>query len=353
MQCEHCGHQHAISLSREPIHEYDFHSTLSHLPDGAPNHVQVTVDCKACSAEFEFDPNIHADECPFCGTRIVVESQPHRVIQPRALLPFRISDREASEAYRKWLKSLWFAPGKLKKYARKDRKLNGIYVPYWTYDSATYTRYQGQRGTIYQVPKKVRVVINGRAQIRTRMVNKIRWTPVSGTVSRQFDDVLIYATDSLPREIARELAPWDLHALKPYQDEFLSGFRSEIYKLELDQGFNAAKQRMHPVIRQDIRRHIGGDQQRISRADTQYSDISFKHILLPFWVAGFRFRDKTYQFLVNGRTGEVQGDRPYSRLKIALAVIVLAVLAAVFVGIASEGEFLLQSPSRGGFFYFD
>ncbi len=341
--CEHCGHQHRFTLSVDPIEEYDFHSTLKHIPGGAPDAVQITVKCVSCSAEFEFDKNLHADECPFCGTQIVVDGYEHRLIQPKALLPFHIDAKVAVEAYRKWLKKLWFAPNRLKKYAHKERKLNGVYVPYWTYDCSCFTQYSGQRGTIYQVSQQVRVRVNGRMTTQMRKVNKIRWTPVSGSVQRSFDDVLIYATDSLPRSMARELAPWDLDQLAPYQEEFLSGFQSEVYKVELDQGFDHAKDRMHPVIRQDIRQDIGGDQQRITSANTNYSNIRFKHILLPFWIAGFRFRNKTYQFIVNARTGEVQGDRPYSVVKIALAVVVGATV------LGTLGYIYLQGSATTGF----
>ncbi len=330
MVCNHCDHRHQITLSRDPILEYDFHSTLKQLPGAAPDAVRMAVKCNACSAEFDFDPDLNADACPFCGTRIVVDAKEHRIIQPKSLLPFRITAKQAKESYRRWLKRLWFAPNALKKYARQQRDLNGIYVPYWTYDCDTATSYRGQRGDVYYVTQQVRVNVNGRMQTRTRQVPKIRWTPVAGRVQRHFDDVLVYATDSLPRSMARELSPWDLNALAPYQEEFLSGFQSEVYRVELDQGFGHARERMHPVIRADIRRDIGGDQQRITDADTRYSGITFKHILLPFWIAGFRFRGKVYQFIVNGRTGEVQGDRPYSMIKIALAVITALILAGAF-----------------------
>ena len=85
---------------------------------------------------------------------------------------------------------------------------------------------------------------------------------------------------------------------------------------------------MHEVILGDVARDIGGDRQRVEDVDTRYDGISFKHILLPFWTAGFRFGGKTYQFVVNGRTGEVRGERPYSIVKIALAVAVVIALAA-------------------------
>jgi len=44
------------------------------------------------------------------------------------------------------------------------------------------------------------------------------------------------------------------------------------------------------------------------------------------WMSAFRFRDKIYRFVVNGRTGEVQGERPYSRWKIAFAILLAAAL---------------------------
>ena len=96
---------------------------------------------------------------------------------------------------------------------------------------------------------------------------------------------------------------------------------------------------MTTTIHQLIRADIGGDQQRINETDTQYSDITFKHILLPFWIAGFRFHNKIYQFIVNGRTGEVQGDRPYSWIKIAFAVLLVgaAVATAIYFGSQAEG----------------
>ncbi|VAW70267.1 Primosomal protein N' (replication factor Y) -superfamily II helicase, partial [hydrothermal vent metagenome] len=73
-------------------------------------------------------------------------------------------------------------------------------------------------------------------------------------------------------------------------------------------------------IHREIKRDIGGDEQRIDSVDTRYQDASFKHILLPVWISAYRYRNKLYQILVNARTGEVQGLRPYSWIKITLAV---------------------------------
>jgi hypothetical protein len=93
---------------------------------------------------------------------------------------------------------------------------------------------------------------------------------------------------------------------------------------------------MDAVIAQDVRMAIGGSQQRIERLDTRISGVTFKHILLPVWVAAYRYRNKAWRVVINGRTGAVRGERPYSVWKIALAVLLAAlVLAAVFL--AAEG----------------
>ena len=80
----------------------------------------------------------------------------------------------------------------------------------------------------------------------------------------------------------------------------------------------------------ETRRRIGGDEQRVHSLDSQYSAITYKHLLLPTWLMAYRFREKAYQVMVNATTGEVQGQRPYSWVKITFAVLaVIAVIAGI------------------------
>ena len=90
-----------------------------------------------------------------------------------------------------WLGSLWFAPNGLVEFARKGRAMNGLYVPYWTFDAATASRYTGQRGEYYYETRTVTVNVNGRSEQRQEHVRHTRWHPVSGQVARDFDDVLV------------------------------------------------------------------------------------------------------------------------------------------------------------------
>ena len=164
---------------------------------------------------------------------------------------------------------------------------------------------------------------------KTRQVRHTRWHPASGTVERWFDDIVIPATKSLPPARLTALEPWDLGELTGYEPAYLSGYKAQRYQVDLAEGFERAKQLAAAQIQEDVRRDIGGDEQRVSHVATNYSAVTFKHLLLPVYVGAYRFRDKVYQVVLNGRTGEVQGERPYSFWKIFLLVLFIVVLVVV------------------------
>ncbi len=314
--CPYCGRETHIEASTEGIEEHDFHAE-EHLGEDAETIDVLSVRCDACAALVEPAPTHEAFPCPYCGSSIVAREKSQRLLKPQAVLPFRIDRHAALTSFRKWVRTRWFAPNALKQLARVEDRLKGLYAPYWTYDAGTVSRYTGQRGEEYTVTVKR----NGKTVRETR----VRWYRASGTVSRHFDDMLVVGSESLPRELAEALEPWDLKSLVSYRDEYLSGFIAERYQIDVKRGWGRARERMEVVIRSDVRRDIGGDRQRIHSLHTTHSGITFKHVLLPMWICSYRYRDKVYRFLVNARSGEVQGERPWSWVKITLAI--LAVVA--------------------------
>lgn len=340
LECDHCGATEAIigqtKERKAAIRELDFRKAAKNNLSAEDIEEHRVVACENCGATVEFEPNIHAAECPFCATPLVTDTGIERHIKPKALLPFALSEKEAHNKMTEWLGRLWFAPNGLKDYARKGRKMQGLYVPYWTYDADTKTAYTGQRGTVYYVTKRVAVTVNDKRQYQMRQVAKVRWTAVRGRVARFFDDVLILASKSLPKKYTDNLAPWDLAALEPYRAEYLAGYRAESYTVPLEDGYKEARAYMNQMIARDVKFDIGGDRQRITTLDTRVSDITFKHVLLPIWLAAYKYRGETYRFVVNARTGKVQGERPYSIWKIALAIFVALAIAGIFGFLSGE-----------------
>ena len=90
-----------------------------------------------------------------------------------------------------------------------------------------------------------------------------------GRVARDFDDVLVLGSKSLPKRFTDALAPWDLSALSAYEPRYLAGFRAEGYTVPVEEAYGEARAVMNAVIEADVRRDIGGDQQRIGELETE------------------------------------------------------------------------------------
>jgi predicted RNA-binding Zn-ribbon protein involved in translation (DUF1610 family) len=336
LKCPYCGFELPISQSATIVAELDYQAFLEKAGGEKETVDAQRIQCDKCGAETTVPAEMTAGICPFCGANMVFSASASRLIKPESLLPFRIPQKDAFEGYQRWIRNLWFAPSSLKQYAQAEGKLAGVYVPFWTYDSDTTTVYSGERGDYYYTTETYTAQENGRSVTRTREVRHTRWSPAGGTVCNSFDDILVLASKSLPKKYINSLQPWDLDNLVTYTDEYLSGFRAESYRISLPQGFEEAKGVMAMAIQNSIRQDIGGDEQRIHSIQTQYSNITFKHILLPVWLSAYRFREKIYRIIINARTGEVQGERPFSAWKIAGAVLVALVVIGILILIGSS-----------------
>lgn len=334
LECPYCHRQEQIPASAAEIRENGYEEYLAAKSDRmqvlAENAQQI--QCSSCGALVTFTPPEVTGECSFCGARFVNQpTSADPVVAPEALLPFALAQEPALACVKNWLASRWFAPKALKQVARTE-KLQGVYLPFWTYDAYTVSHYSGRRGEYYyETERYTDTDSNGRTVEKTRQVRHTRWYPAFGSVSRWFDDVLIAASRALSRPRLDALKPWDLNSLKPYDSAFLAGYKAQRYQVSLEEGFGEAQQIMAGPIREDVRRDIGGDEQSIDRIDTAYSAITFKHLLLPVWLTAYRFNQKVYQMMVNARTGEVQGERPYSAWKIVFLVLFLMVAFVLIV----------------------
>ena len=333
LTCRYCGHKEAVADSTEQVQEESFERhwrTRPELTALAQNALEV--QCQSCGAKSIFAPPQVAGTCEFCGVQIVAQPKtPDPIISPGGVLPFSITQQQATSDLGHWLSTRWFAPNALKHFAQREA-IHGIYLPFWTYDTNTHTKYTGLRGDHYwETETYSERDAKGNQVVRTRQVRRTRWSPASGTISGSFDDVLIPATLSVSPKRLAALEPWDLDQLKSYDPAFLSGFKAQRYQVELAIGFHHAKEVISPAIESAVRSDIGGDVQTINNSATDYFDITFKHLLLPVYAGAYRYNGKIFQILVNGRTGEIQGERPYSFWKIAALVVLLLFVVLVLV----------------------
>jgi predicted RNA-binding Zn-ribbon protein involved in translation (DUF1610 family) len=345
LACAYCGHTAAVPVTQEAIQEYDLESALQEML--ATTHEtgygddKRSIKCESCGAVNTLDANVVSTECAFCGSnQVVPQEQVAQVIKPESLLPFQVEQGKAVDLFRDWLGRGFFRPTPVKKIAKDaEAKIQGVYLPFWTFDAYTSSWWQADAGYYYYVTESYWATDEeGNRVQRTRQVQRVRWEPASGSLQLSFDDVLVPATTSVEYGMIQRIYPFDTQALLPYEPGFLSGWGAEAYTVGLRDGWTTGQEIIEDRVRQACAQRVPGDTQRNLHVDTAFADMTYKHVLFPVWIASYRYRDKIYHFLINGQTGEVQGEAPISWIRVTLVVIVVAIILAVLFFLLSQGE---------------
>lgn len=335
LECPFCGHVKALEIAEDArVEEQDLRDALDEQATRRSSGSQAMSDvkqvaCADCGAQVQFHGTLTSKECPYCATPIQLEGihDAEDRIKVDGVLPFQVERSKAQSNLKLWVQSRWFAPNEFKQRGAQGR-FSGVYMPYWTYDALTMNDYVGERGEHYYVS-----VRRGDKTVQER---RTRWYPASGSFRRFFDDVLVAAGRGLSSKRVRSLEPWPLDRCLPFNQQVLAGYLARTYDVPLRAGFEQAEQRIGAAVYTDVCSRIGGDVQRVHSIQTEYGALTYKHLLLPVWLMAYKYGKKRFQVLVNAATGEVQGERPYSWIKILLFVVSMVAIVVVIVAIAAN-----------------
>lgn len=325
MSCPYCGYAESITLTpqeAQSARELAFEAA-EHTGNCDWGMQKKRVICKSCGAESIYDALQIADECPYCGSNQVMEEKDEGTLAPSGVCPFRVDAKQAGQNFHSWIRRKWFCPRVAKQKAKPDA-FHGVYLPYWTFDADTFSRYTGRYGIDREEE-------DSKGEKRT----VTDWHGTSGTYRRFIDDELVLATEKQDIDMLRRIEPFDTTGNVAYKPEYMAGFASERYSIGLKAGWEKAKEyigyRLHSDIEKKISDEHHADHAEVSTVETTYSNIAYKYLLLPVWVSSFRYNGKVYQFMVNGQNGKVGGKTPVSALRVTIAVILgIAVLACLF-----------------------
>jgi predicted RNA-binding Zn-ribbon protein involved in translation (DUF1610 family) len=339
LTCDYCGHQQKPEQAGEIV-EYDLEAFLRSGTGKATGYgtETKTIECQQCGASTTVEPSVTSTECPFCGSNVVLEQETAAdIIQPESLLPFQIGQDVALRKYREWLGKGIFRPGDLARRAGRGQ-LYGVYLPFWTFDAEAFSRWRAEAGYHYYETETYTTTEGGERVTKTRRVQKTRWEPAWGQHSGDYDDVLVYATGSVDQKILEKIYPFDTKKLVLYSPQYLSGWRAEQYQIGLREGWEIGRNKVEGYEHDACANQVPGDTYRNLHVNTTISDVTFKHTLLPVWIASYPYKGKVYRYMVNGQTGEVQGQKPVSWIRVAIAVIIVLAVIAAIVYLASQGE---------------
>ncbi len=323
LKCESCGAVYETSSDHAPIHEYAFNDVELKKTDIDWNNMRSTYRCTGCGNEIMVDSADVTASCAYCGSTYVLTDKAEKGVRPEAIVLFQVDKRDVMGRLSRWIKRRYFAPRALK-LLYQHASLTPEYVPYWTYDAEADAHYTGEGGKTRTVTQK-----NDKGEEITR--TETRWYHESGYVNASFDDVLVRANrDTQFNSLIERAETVSTQNAVPFDPAYTSGYATEKYTLSARDGFDTAKEKMEDTLKSlahgDIRSK-GYDDSRVHSLNARYRDVTFKHILLPFWLSTYTFAGKVYNIVINGQTGEIKGEAPVSKVKVALTVV--ATIAAI------------------------
>jgi DNA-directed RNA polymerase subunit RPC12/RpoP len=299
LACDYCGHQTTSFLAPGGDDSVDEHDFLATLPTDRGHTWELPVArrlaCQGCGASFTLPPAHSTASCPFCASAHVAEAERGPdLIAPEAVIPFCLDAEAVTRDILAWLAERRGGPADL---ARRAILLapKPVYLPFWTFNVVGQVSWRGTLTAEYGDEPK----------------------PVSGSQPVWLDNCLVPASHSLPQKVLAALTDFDLGALAPYSPDLLADWPVEVYQIPLGDASLVAHQRAYHQAMEAVRQGFmpGRAIHGFSCDSSGVVVDSFKLVLLPVWVAAFRYGGKEYSVVVNGQTGAVHGQRPASGLK--------------------------------------
>ena len=201
-------------------------------------------------------------------------------------------------------------PGSLNKLAHFGG-FSAIYMPFWTFDADTRSDWQAE--VAHTKTKRYR----SGGKWRTRTVTEWKWE--SGHAELNIDDLLIAGSTHLSALLWERINGYDLNGLVPYEPDYLAGLQAQAYETSLEAAWEAGRAKIREMNRMACRGQASTPRIRHFSMSLDFDNESWRYILLPVYVAAYRFDNRTFQVLMNGQTGAIAGQRPASWLKVGLA----------------------------------
>ena len=321
LECPHCGNTQDVEAVGR-AREFDLEAGLFSMPKWEKEDT-VVFKCDNCGAKVVLESGQSSADCPFCGTPHVRKTEELAGIKPNAVLPFTFGKDKALELVKTWAKRKWFAPKAFKKNLNAQN-LKGVYAPCFTFDSATISTYYGRIGKT-----RTKVVGSGKNK---RTVTYVVWRNISGTFKYKFDDILVTAGSKFTQKELNSVSPFNTNQSKEYNKEYLLGFMAYHYDKDISVCWENAKTSIDQDLRRRILMQYSHDKVAYLNVNTSYADLTYKYVMLPIYVGNFSFKQKLFNFFVNGNTGRVNGKTPKSLVKIGFALLgVIAIIIGVFL----------------------
>jgi DNA-directed RNA polymerase subunit RPC12/RpoP len=296
----------------------------------------TTFRCQNCGSEVDVIAQNRSLRCPFCDSTYVMELTPEQRTQqrPEFIIGFEITREKAQELFFEWLgKNSFFRPGDLTRKALTEKQ-NGVYIPFWHFSMKAKSDWNAQIGVYWYRTETYQVKdSDGKTRTMTRVVRETEWSSLSGVFRKYYSGYMVSASKGLPQKESLAIQPYKLSSMVRYRPMYLAGWMSEEYSISKEDSVVLAEQEFQRRQAAAIERFMPGDTHSSLRIQTDLDVGDSDLILLPVHVLSYRYRDQVYRFLVNGQSGKVFGEKPWSKARITAVILGIAFLLLVIIAL--------------------
>ena len=333
LTCPHCGRTQEVEAEQVGQRAAEFEFTLETVERARYGWGEERRElvCESCGAAVTVAPEVLTSTCAFCGSNhVLARSAPGDDLRPTALVPFSVDQAQCQAQVSECLGRGWMHPPELRN-MRALMEMTGIYLPFWTFDAHVGARWKAEVGTA----RTERYRQGGEWKTRT----VIDWNWRSGRVHLPINDHLVAGTGRVSRVILGQVTPFDLRGLAEYNPSYLAGWQAKTYDVGLQQTWEIAREEMRERAKRACYKDTGSSHVRNMQMTADFADEHWRYVLLPVYLASYRFDERTFQVMVNGQTGQVAGQKPVAWLRVWL------IIAAIISPGACLG--LLATPLGG------
>lgn len=174
---------------------------------------------------------------------------------------------------------------------------------------------------------------------------------VSGQTQLEIKNIPQPGTNKASHILLKKLKPFHFEELEAYSPDYLAGWQAQHYNIPLEASWTVAKEEIRGTAKSTIRQQINGTKIRNFSMTANFPNETWRYVLLPVYLAAYKYKGRIFQVMVNGQTGAVAGQKPVVWAKVWLAIALFLapgiglghwVFPRLLVGTVGTGIFLLE-----------
>jgi len=301
--CDYCDGSFLLEEIKDAANDeegYNWEDDHENLPEEQLEGTRSYV-CKFCGAEVVTTAITSATKCPYCGNVLLVTESLTGMLRPNKIIPFEVDRSKLISLFNAFVKKKHFVP-KAFKNNPVLQEVEGIYEPFWLYDS-------GVQGSVTYNATKTRRWSDAKYDYVETSYYEV---DVDGEM--HFSNVPADGSKRLDDQMMDSLEPFDYSKMIDFEPGYLSGHMAERFDVSADANLKRTKKRMWNSAEAQLRSSVNGYSSVTKKSSSlNQFDRDVRYALFPVYVFSIQYEDKKYDYAVNGQTGKIVGELPFSK----------------------------------------